>query len=227
MHSWLLSGFSCRDLVAVLVKYLENEAERQVVICSAYLPYDSEDPPPTKELKELMRYCEEEHLYLIIGCDSNVHHTVWGSTECNSRGEALMEFIGTSSLEILNQDREPTFCNGYRLEMIDITLGSMGLLENIGSWEVSGEPSLSDHRHILFTLRGSVPTCLSRNPWGSFREELKDVLSRGPVQCTGDEAGLGLALNWVQHAFTTAYEHNCPYRLVKPVRNSLRWTVRL
>jgi hypothetical protein len=91
MTSWLLPGFSCRDLVAVLAKYLEDETERQVVICSAYLPYDSEDPPPTKELEELVRYCEEEHLYLIIGCDSNMHHTVWGSANCNGRGTATLQ----------------------------------------------------------------------------------------------------------------------------------------
>jgi hypothetical protein len=115
--------------------------------------------------------------------------------------------------------------------VIDITLGSTGLLENIESWEVLMEPSLSDHRYILFTLRGSVPVRLSRNPrgtyWGSFREELKDVLSRGPVACTGDEAGLGLALSLVQHALITAYENSCPVRLVKPAWNSMRWTARL
>jgi hypothetical protein len=27
----------------------------------------------------------------------------------------------------------------------------------------------------------------------------------------GDEAGMGLALNWVQHAIITAYENNCPF----------------
>jgi hypothetical protein len=46
MAGWLLSGFSGRDLVAVLVKYLENGWERRVVMCSAYLPYDAEEPPP-------------------------------------------------------------------------------------------------------------------------------------------------------------------------------------
>jgi hypothetical protein len=35
MTSWLLARFSGRDLVAVLVKYLENGLERRVVICSA------------------------------------------------------------------------------------------------------------------------------------------------------------------------------------------------
>jgi hypothetical protein len=195
MTSWLLPAFSGRDLVAVLVKYLEHGTERQVVICSAYLPYDSEDPPPTKELEELIRYCDGEHLYLIIGCDSNTHHTAWGSTNCNGRGEALVEFLGTSRLDILNQGNEPTFCNGYRSEVIDITPGSIGLLENIDCWEVSKEPSLSDHRHILFTLRGSLPGRLVRNPrvtdWGSYWKELKEVLSRGPVGGTGDEAGWG------------------------------------
>jgi hypothetical protein len=89
----MLPGFSCRDLVAVLVTYFEGKTERRLVICSAYLQYDSEDPP-TKELEDLVRYCEE-NLYLIIGCDSNAH-SAWGSTNCNDRGEALVEFLGDS-----------------------------------------------------------------------------------------------------------------------------------
>jgi len=50
---WMLPGFSCRDLVAVLIKYNKDGAERRLVVCSAYLPYDSEDPPLSKELEEL------------------------------------------------------------------------------------------------------------------------------------------------------------------------------
>jgi hypothetical protein len=41
MNLWVLPDFFCRDLVAVLVKYYEEEAERSIVVCSAYLPYDS------------------------------------------------------------------------------------------------------------------------------------------------------------------------------------------
>jgi hypothetical protein len=108
-----------------------------------------------------------------------------------------VEFLGASNLEILNFGNVPTFCNGHGSEVIDITLGSFGLVESIMSWEVSLESSLSDHRHILFTLRDS------------FWEELKDTLSRGPTMSIGDEAGLGLALNWV-HALITAYEDSCP-----------------
>ena len=101
-------------LVAVLVKYFEDGAERQLVVCSAYLPYDSEDPPPSRELEEFVRYCDSENLYLIVGFDSNAHHAACGSTNCNGRGEALMEFLNSSSLEILNRGNVPTFCSGNR-----------------------------------------------------------------------------------------------------------------
>jgi hypothetical protein len=91
-----------------------------------------------------------------------------------------VEFLNSSNLEILNRGNEPTFCSGGRLEVIDITLGSFGPLESIIGWEVSSEPSLSDHRHILFTLQGSVPVRLIRNPratnWGSNKGGLRDQL---------------------------------------------------
>jgi hypothetical protein len=91
----VLPGFSCRDLVAILIKYTEDGAERRLVTCSAYLPYDSEDLHPSRELEELVRYCENENLRLIVGCNSNAHHTAWGSTNCNGRGESLLEFLNS------------------------------------------------------------------------------------------------------------------------------------
>jgi hypothetical protein len=140
MDIWVLPGFSCRDLVAVLVKYNEDGAERQLVVCSAYLPYDSEDPPPSRELEELVRYCENEDIQLLVGYNSNAHHTAWCSTNCNGRGEALIEFLNSSNLEIFNRGNEPTFCTSIRQKLIDITLGSFGLLDSTADWEVSLEP---------------------------------------------------------------------------------------
>ena len=98
MNIWELSGFSCRDLVAVLVQYDEDGAERRLVVCSAYLPYDFEDPPPSWELEDLVRYCKNENIQLLVGCDSNAQHTAWGSTSCKGRGEGLIEFLNTSNL---------------------------------------------------------------------------------------------------------------------------------
>ena len=63
----MLPGFSCRDLVAVLIKYNEEGTEQCLVTCSAYLPYDSEDPPLSKEFEDLVRYCEKENFYFVVG----------------------------------------------------------------------------------------------------------------------------------------------------------------
>jgi len=88
------------------------------------------------------------------------------------------------------------------------------------------EPSLLDHRHILFTLWGSVPVPLIRNPrgtnWGSFQEGLRDKLEGGPKMNIKDEAGLGLAVHWIQQALITAYEDNCPLRPVRRGRKCLK-----
>jgi hypothetical protein len=134
-----------------------------------------------------------------------------------------MEFLNTTNLEILNQGNEPTFCSGGRLEVTGITPGSLSLLENIIGWEVSSEPALSNHRHILFILWGSVQVRLTRNPkgsnWGSFREDLRERLERGPEMNMKSEAALGLAICWVQQALNLAYENNCLLDLLRRVRN--------
>jgi hypothetical protein len=42
-----------------------------------------------------------------------------------------------------------------------------------------------------------------------------------------DEAGLGLALLWIQQALISTYKENCPLRPIRRGRKSLRWTLEL
>jgi hypothetical protein len=117
------------------------------------------------------------------------------------------------------------------VEVLDITLGSCELLERIKDWEVSSEPSLSDHRHIMFKLVGSVPASFFRYPrstnWDSFWEDLESRLEQGPRIDVEDEAGLGLATAFFQGALITAYEDNCPLKVGRKGRCSLKWTSKL
>jgi hypothetical protein len=130
-------------------------------------------------------------------------------------------------LEILNRGNEPTFSTSVRREVIDINLGSYGLMDSITDWEVHLEPSLLDHGHILFTLWVSTPVLLIRNPrgtnWGSFRVSLREKAGGGPEMNMKDVAGLGLAINWIR-ALVSAFEDNCPLRPIRKGRESLRWT---
>jgi len=48
MNILMPPGFYCRELVAVLINYNEGTAEKRLVVCSTYLPYDSKDLPPTR-----------------------------------------------------------------------------------------------------------------------------------------------------------------------------------
>jgi hypothetical protein len=59
----------------------------------------------------------------ILECDSNAHHSAWGSTTFNDRGDALVWFLSASNLEILNLDDEPTFSSEQRQDMV-VPLGS-------------------------------------------------------------------------------------------------------
>jgi hypothetical protein len=46
----------------------------ELIVASAYLPYDSDEPPPTKEMKDIIDQCQSRKEQLIIGCDANAHH---------------------------------------------------------------------------------------------------------------------------------------------------------
>ena len=108
-----------------------------------------------------------------------MHFTVHGAAHT-----AIVEvrpsysFFNSSNFEIPNRGTEPLFSSGCMFEVIYIILESYGLLESIIDWKDLLEPSLSGHRHILFTLRGCVSLRLIRNPrstnWGSFKEDLRD-----------------------------------------------------
>ncbi|XP_048514354.1 uncharacterized protein LOC125501755 [Athalia rosae] len=182
-----LNQFCNRDLVAALVRLkLARGGTTDMVVASAYLPYDSKDPPPTEELKALVRYCTSEGLELLVGCDANSHHTVWGSSNTNRRGVVLLEYLSLERLEILNRGSKPTFINSLRREVIDLTLCTSKVVHMTKNWRVREEDTFFDHRRISFYIDGDAawePTVMYRNPratdWTSYREELAKGL-RGP-----------------------------------------------
>jgi hypothetical protein len=46
----------------------------EFIITSAFLPYDSDKPPLSKELRGVTYYCCSRKKQLIIGCEANTHH---------------------------------------------------------------------------------------------------------------------------------------------------------
>jgi splicing factor 45 len=108
-----LLEFCSRDATRVRVTYTYRGSSKELTVASAYLSYDADEPPPTREVRDIINYCHSRKKQLIMGCDANAHHTLWGSTGNNPRGECFMKFLVSSNLNVLNHDNKPTFvvCN--------------------------------------------------------------------------------------------------------------------
>ena len=208
-----ITEFIQRDLVAIAVEVPTTNGTQEVVVASAYFPGDEDDIPPS-EVAALVRYCRSINKPLIVGCDANAHHTVWGSSDVNTRGEYLLEYLTSNNVNVCNVGNEPTFSNAIRQEVLDLTLCSASITEKVKNWHVSDEPSLSDHRHIRFDVEATpLRREHFRNPkktnWNSFKEHL--VNSRTSCHQNIRTPGeLDIAASDLQHRITEAFMSNCP-----------------
>jgi hypothetical protein len=138
--------FCSRDATTVRITYTYGGVCEELIDDSPYLPYDSDEPTPTKEVRDIFEHCQSRKKQLIVGCDANAHHILWGSTGTNPRGDSLMEYLVRSNLNILNHGNEPNFVVRNRKDVIDLTLGTNKIGDLVSNWHVSDEPSLSYHR---------------------------------------------------------------------------------
>ena len=78
---------------------------------------------------------------------------------------------------------KPTFKNSVREEVIDISLASGGAASKIGSWRVSDEISMSDHRQITFELTDVMQEIrlwrnLRKTDWVGYEEKLTEKVKQ-------------------------------------------------
>jgi hypothetical protein len=108
-----LLEFCSRDATTVRITYTRTYGRgcEELIVASAYLSCDSDELPPTKGVRDITDYCHSKEKQLIIGCDANAHHTLWGSTGTSPRGESCMQFLVSLNLNILNHGNEPTLCS--------------------------------------------------------------------------------------------------------------------
>jgi ribonuclease HI len=216
--------FMDRDLVVIETKW----RQRRIVFASAYMPGDSADPPPAGKLRDLVQYCSEKGLPLILGADANSHHCVWGSSDINARGEQLLDYLLTTDLFIVNKGNKPTFVNAIRGEVLDLTLANREAERLVSDWRVDDEESSSDHKYIRCRVRVSRPEpILRRNirktDWDKFEDAL--VLKMGEIK-----VDLSLTLEAIdqravdiRRALEDSMNIACPLRAVSLWRKSVSW----
>ena len=114
-----------------------KQGNGNVYLASVYLPFDSPTLPPSSELQRLVREAKQRGNEVLVGCDANSHHITWGSTNINKRGQALVEYLNTNDLITLNIGNKATFVNKIREEVLDITICSENLINDVHEWRVS------------------------------------------------------------------------------------------
>jgi len=121
---------------------------------------------------------------LIVGGDANSHHTQCGSTNTNKKGELLYDYLLQQNLSICNKSNDPTCITRNRREVLDISLISDPLLNQLEAWKLGIEHSFSDHRFIEFKITLDCPTenitNLRLTNWGYYKNLLNRNLHAPP-----------------------------------------------
>jgi len=120
------------------------------------MPHDQQAPPAAVE--KLYAQAEEITGDLLIGCDANCRHMVWGSTEINDRGESLFDYITNKYITICNQGNILTFVfpsseehQGWE-EVLDLTLQTGYSHVKIRNWKVAMRLSFLAHMYLLYGI---------------------------------------------------------------------------
>ena len=231
LNCQLLPMWSDRDVVSVRIKNVCREGDN-VIFVSAYMDGEANIPPPM--VKEIVARAETERTPLIIATDANAHHTLWGSSNINKRGEDLLEFCAQSNLKVCNVGSKPTFRNRIREEVLDLTLANQYAWEMVKGWYVSDVPSLSDHMTIRFSVDSNIvrkPQMvrnIRRTCWDKYEDELDRRINERDwkLDVSSIEDIEKLAID-VQNVICESYESACPLRKVSHKRNNDWWTPEL
>lgn len=215
--------FSTCDLT---VAVCDRKNEPKLILASAYLPYEEEDPP-SNDLKRLVSYTSTTGANLVIGMDANAHHTQWGSSDINMRGESIFEFILLSKLNICNRGRHPTFQNRSRQEVIDLTLAQTADNFSVSDWRVSPKYSFSDHFRITFSIDYKISMGKPfRNPvktdWAKFSDFVAIRLKSSPEGDISNKTQIEKSVSLITDTLTAAFKRSCPISR-PPKRSHAPW----
>jgi ribonuclease HI len=227
LNVWQLPNFCNRDVVAVAVA---GRGQKICVYASVYMPGDTDRPPPDI-IELLVDYCRAENLPLIIGADANSHHTGWGSSDTNVRGENLMDFIVTNDLQINNIGSSPTFRTNSRAEVLDITVSTAHLIGHVKGWKVMPNIYMSDHLCIRFSVSFETerlrPKRNAKNTdWDKFKLSFNDsqFSSSQELNSTVD---IDNFVNSLTNCLHKSFNRSCPLSHVRRSHGVPWWTPEL
>ena len=229
----LIPMFSNEDIVAIRVNNVCRKGDSFVFV-SAYMA--AEEPATPNLLRDLLVFTENEQIPTIVGTDANAHHTIWGSSDINPRGEDLLAYCASADLNFCNEGNKPTFRTKTREEVLDLTLVNRFAWNRVVDWHVSNVPSFSDHMYIRFQVKGRIQKQakmfrnVRRTCWNKYVNELEQKLSQRtlrPVPVPSSKEDIDVLANKVHSVITKSYEAACPMRKSLRKKDNIWWNFEL
>ena len=92
---------------------------------------------------------------LVIGADLNAHSNLWSnSSKTDSKGEEVEEILLQHNMLVMNNpNSSPTFESSRGRSWIDLTICGDQIVDQISSWRVNDEETLSFHKMIEFNIQ--------------------------------------------------------------------------
>ncbi|XP_066247231.1 uncharacterized protein [Euwallacea similis] len=142
-------------------------------------------------LNDLQQVATGQHGELILIGDFNANSSDWGASIEDARGGALSQMVGALEMVALNTG-EPTFVRRNQKTCIDVTFGSLGLVNHSTDWQILENEPCSPHKHICFEI-GSITArknrlsgCYKPNKQ-KFVQAVGNLLERRPEVNGGKE----------------------------------------
>lgn len=137
-------------------------------------------------LEDLRQIAQLHKERLIIIGDFNAWSSLWGSRHTDNRGYAVMDWMHTCHLAILNDGKEPTYVSGKKESYIDLCFCSRDLRGKVSDWRVLvNSECTSDHIPIAIEIEWSTqpPRCPEEPRLRKFRschrEPIKQRIKAG------------------------------------------------
>ena len=177
----LIPMFSNEDIVAISVNNVCRKGN-SFIFASACMA--GEELAPPNLLRDLLVFTENKQIPTIVRTDANAHHTIWGSSDINPRGEDLLAYCASADLNFCNVGNKPTIRTKSREEVLDLTLVNRRAWNRVVGWHVSNEPSFLDHMHIRFQVKSRIQKQakmfrkVRRTCWSKYVNKLEQKLSQ-------------------------------------------------
>lgn len=207
-----LSKFCNPDIIVLRIKINNSYT---IILASIYM--DITKPIPSKDITDITKYATHFNLPLIIGTDSNAHHTLWGSSNINHRGTTLCDTLSTNNLTPSNTGTIPTFRNHIGSSVIDITLMNCLATSFLDKWKVDRFKSISDHERIRISLNIGNRTrklikLTKKCDWLLYHSLVQSSLSKHPYRYSPITTLTKLDINtdFITKVMTDAFDKACP-----------------